>query len=575
MSISPPPYRDKDLTSQSWQKWFASIPDALKALTTAAGNAVSWASINKTGSKLSDIETRNHSDLQNLNTPTHVHLTSTQYNGLTGGGITNLHQHNDSAAGKIGGEIFLLDIDMPEAIDGRPGRDGINGRDGVNGLNGQDGEDGQDGFNGKDGKNGIDGINGLNGLDGEDGEINYLYASKNNNPLDYSLIGSMGTNLVSGGALSVNANPALFNIAVADFHFINGYTTPDAPTFKEVHYIGSTANAVTNLATQDSTYISIDVNGTIFQTATKPFGVDLRDKILLGALVHTNRTSISSADSNTNVIGYNVPNTMSDISMSIGPINSGNSLSGNAVNTLRINKTAGTFTQTGINWKTDRKNPNIITTPVSTGSAFLATWRNGTGGWTTAVKTDIIPGVYDDGTGGATQPSGVVSNNKWTLVKWFYLPNSQIIGIEFGQVVYNSLAEAEANKSAATLDNPALSSVPFRGWIAVRGGATNLTLAGDASFIDADKFGSIASGGGTGSLVPTMQSSYNNSVQPQITTSTTLGAVQVKRGSAADTDVVFEVLNGAGTPVFQVTGLGLVGTSISLAQARAISTLRI
>jgi len=400
MSISPPPYRDKDLTSKSWQKWFASIPDAFKAAATAA---ISWASISKTGSKLTDIETRNHEDLQNLNTANHYHLTASQYTGLTGGLATSLHTHNN-----------------------------LNG---INGINGQDGEDGQDGISiiGPQGIMGLQGIPGFNGQDGEDGEIIYTNPSKNNNPLDYSLIGSMGTNLVSGGALSVNGvNAAQFDIAAADLHFINGYTTPNAPTFKEVHYAGSTGNVVTNIATQDTTYIAIDVNGTLYQTLTKPYGIDLRDKILLGALVHTNRTTITSADSNTNVIGYNVPNTMSDISMALGPINSGNSLSANAVNTLRINKTAGEFTQTGINWKTNKKNPNIITAPVSIGAPFLATWRNGTGGWTTAVKTDIIPSVYDDGTGGATQPNGVVLNKKWTMVKWFYLTSSQTIGIEFG-----------------------------------------------------------------------------------------------------------------------------------------------
>ena len=42
-----------------------------------------------------------------------------------------------------------------------------------------------------------------------------------------------------------------------------------------------------------------------------------------------------------------------------------------------------------------------------------------------------------------------------------------------------------------------------------------------------------------------MQQSYANSVAPQIVTTTTLGAVQIKRGSAADTDAVFQILNGA------------------------------
>jgi hypothetical protein len=446
----------------------------------------------------------------------------------------------------------------------------------ANVIPGEDGEDGEDGFSivGAQGVAGKDGLT-IPGQDGEDGESFYISPSNNHTALDDALINKLGTCLVSGCVLSVNANPALFDISPGVLRFTDNVTNPLWAQFTEIAYPGSTGNSVTNLATQDSTYVSIDIAKTLYQSQTKISGATTRTQVLLGALVHTNRTSISSADSTTEVIGFDIPNVISDISLAVGPINAGNSYSGNATNPLRFDKSIGTFTQTGINWKTNKQSPNILSAPQSLGAAFLATWRNGTGGWTTTVKTDVIPGRYDDGTGGATQPNGLVANNKWTLVKVFYLPNSQLTGIEFGQVVYNSLAEAEASKSDATTDNPSLANVPFRGWWAIRGGATDLKLAGDAKFIDAGKFGTTTSGAGTGSLVPKLQNSYDNSVQPQITTSTALGAFQVKRGSAADADVVFEVLNGAGVSVFQVTGLGVAGTGITLAQARAVTTLRV
>jgi len=140
MSISPPPYRDKDLTGQSWQKWFASITDALK---TTAATLTSWSSVNKSGSNLTDIETRRHDDLQNLNTPTHTHLTASQYTELTGGGSTSLHGH--SMSGTIGAP-------------------------------GQDGQDGEDGLTipGAAGKDGANGSIGPAGNDGDDGEMGYI-----------------------------------------------------------------------------------------------------------------------------------------------------------------------------------------------------------------------------------------------------------------------------------------------------------------------------------------------------------------------------------------------------------------
>lgn len=53
-----------------------------------------------------------------------------------------------------------------------------------------------------------------------------------------------------------------------------------------------------------------------------------------------------------------------------------------------------------------------------------------------------------------------------------------------------------------------------------------------------------------------LQTSYNNSTAPQITTSTSLGALNLRRGSAADTDRVLEISNGVGASVFEVDGDG-------------------
>ena len=62
-----------------------------------------------------------------------------------------------------------------------------------------------------------------------------------------------------------------------------------------------------------------------------------------------------------------------------------------------------------------------------------------------------------------------------------------------------------------------------------------------------------------------LQSAYNLSSQPQITTSIGNQALQIKRGSALDTEKVLEVLNGAGTPTFNVDGNGdIIANEITL-----------
>lgn len=53
-----------------------------------------------------------------------------------------------------------------------------------------------------------------------------------------------------------------------------------------------------------------------------------------------------------------------------------------------------------------------------------------------------------------------------------------------------------------------------------------------------------------------IQQAYANSLKPQITTDATNGAVQVKRGSLADTDNLIEALNGAGVVKTAIKGNG-------------------
>ena len=92
MSLPPPPSREKDITGPAWQKWFSLLKEAVSPVAT--GGKTLWDSISKAGSRLTDIESRSHADLQNLNSDTASHLTGTELSELTGGGKTNVHKHD-------------------------------------------------------------------------------------------------------------------------------------------------------------------------------------------------------------------------------------------------------------------------------------------------------------------------------------------------------------------------------------------------------------------------------------------------------------------------------------------------
>lgn len=84
-----------------------------------------------------------------------------------------------------------------------------------------------------------------------------------------------------------------------------------------------------------------------------------------------------------------------------------------------------------------------------------------------------------------------------------------------------------------------------------------MSLITRAQFRNVNRFGDLqGTAGATGTT--TLQQAYNNSITPEIVTDATNGALSVKRGSAADTDNVFDVLNGAGTVMFSVNGDGAI-----------------
>ena len=101
------------------------------------------------------------------------------------------------------------------------------------------------------------------------------------------------------------------------------------------------------------------------------------------------------------------------------------------------------------------------------------------------------------------------------------------------------------------------------------GGIPEAPIDGNA-YSRKDAAWAVAAGSGAPS-VSSLQNTYDNSIAPQIVTSTTLGAVTTKRGSTADTDVVTQVQNGAGTVVHSVTGEGDVNYSDATVQTTAFT----
>jgi hypothetical protein len=98
------------------------------------------------------------------------------------------------------------------------------------------------------------------------------------------------------------------------------------------------------------------------------------------------------------------------------------------------------------------------------------------------------------------------------------------------------------------------------GIITINQGATDTSDDGEVVFQQASKFGEFGKGS-AGVSTGDLQNTYNNSIEPEILTDDVRGALSIRRGSTGgDTDVVWEILNGAGDIVATVDGNGTLSS---------------
>lgn len=120
IKVPPPPLTTQD--KSVWASWYIAIKDAINNLTLS----LKWTLLDFTGSNITDVTTRSHQDLQNLqggSSTERYHITSTQataiasfnstqWTDLTDGGGTTLHTHthnsNTSMQGGTAGEYYHL-----------------------------------------------------------------------------------------------------------------------------------------------------------------------------------------------------------------------------------------------------------------------------------------------------------------------------------------------------------------------------------------------------------------------------------------------------------------------------------
>jgi hypothetical protein len=283
---------------------------------------------------------------------------------------------------------------------------------------------------------------------------------------------------------------------------------------------------------------------------TYPTPQERRQNIFLGRVVHPNKTTILNVEQS---VDYDVSplSSLRDLWVPIKIINEGVVPSPNGA-TLTFKTSSGTFWGNGIGFPTNELNPNAITVPGYLPASFYYTTQ--TGGTFTSKTTTVDTTKYDvNGVAVNVPGSGAYTTQR------IYMSQSGVIRLQYGQNYYSTLAKAIAAIPSETfVVNPDNSiDCTLIGLLTVTNGTGNLSNTDDAVFTFVSKFGEIL-GGTAGISTTTLQQAYDNSVNPEITTNTTLGSVQFKSGTGSDTDKNISIENNSGieTAFIRADGYG-------------------
>jgi len=360
------------------------------------------------------------------------------------------------------------------------------------------------------------------------------------------------TGLHTGALLSVGVTQGTFNISAGEGMFIDSNTDHENThnTFQKVTISARTNEAVTNIATQPVTYISVDKDDNVIQRGAFPTPEQRRNEIFLGVVVHSNNVDVLLVN-NLQVTANDVGAQLTDVMEVLGFLKlSGNEISPNGAN-LSINKSAGTLFKRGGNYATNKKDPHTITSASQVGATFR--YRNQDSAEGLDIS-ELDPTTYDNN-GVITE---VPANNDATIQKVFMFPSSAI-RVQRGQTVYanfSSALEAVGKEAFNVEPNISMNGI-LLATIVIRKDCTDLTNSAKCQIFTSSKFGESFSVG-SGSIT-TLQQAFDNSIDPEFLVPT--GRILSVQSQTTGAEKVQNWKNESGTETASITGAGALSVA--------------
>ena len=295
---------------------------------------------------------------------------------------------------------------------------------------------------------------------------------------------------------SANVDPTKFDLSSGRAGFIDSITNPKDPTLTEFFFAGQAAITPEFAAAgAPVSFIYMDDTGTIIQKPVLQFGEFLRSHVGVAIISHEGSTTITDISGFTPVAIQNMANVFADLTFALGAINctpNCNLITGSP-GTLKLLKSEGDWYFFAISARDNIANANFVNSPALTEPTLLVAWTS-----TDEPNGHIQPlaavpaGVYDDGTAVSTDalPQGTLLNNQWINTRIFHLTDSNRLLVQIGEVVYNQAQLARDAVRVEQFTELALTrgTTPIA-TLTMRGGASDLSLIGDAIFAQSTKVG--------------------------------------------------------------------------------------
>jgi hypothetical protein len=317
------------------------------------------------------------------------------------------------------------------------------------------------------------------------------------------------TGILNGGVITSTPGSTTWNISSGSGIIVTQNASTSSSPYPTVQYVewGNLTNIpITNSGSAKITYVGLDNTGTPVQQVVPWGSTDINQfdtQINLGVVLHLSG-SVSTGVFSAPQISYGPAQKMDDFTRAFGPLKiSGHTLQASG-STLSIIKTGGTAYKEGANYRINANHPSTtVENDINTSKIY----RYYISGSTPVIDTGVANAGYTviDPTQRVNTATGAltsVATNKYSIQRVFWIPNSPTNAfiVYYGNAEYNSLVDAAANINTEPFTeapNTAANGI-FVGWIAVAGGASNLTNASDATIIQGGIFRNVGGIGSSG-----------------------------------------------------------------------------